>query len=590
MPGRRYSDGLHQALEAKEGVKVESETQTLATITLQNYFRMYEKLAGMTGTAETEKEEFWKIYKMEVLVIPTNKPVRRIEHNDVIYKTRREKLDAAMKEIEEMHHAGRPVLVGTVSVSASETLSRMLQRKGIPHQVLNARYHQKEAEIIAQAGQAGKVTIATNMAGRGTDIKLGKDVVKCEKCCINCNENCSKCTQEKKMIACLSESPCGLHILGTERHESRRIDRQLRGRCARQGDPGSARFYLSLEDNLMRLFGSDKIAGAMERWGPSDGEPIQHNLVTRAIEGAQKRVERFNFGIREHLLKYDDVMNIQREAIYRMRNDILQGKDVSAEVKEMIEMVIDIILENHITGTYAENWDWEDFYSEIRDVFLIEFRISEGDKETIKPEELKQRLQEAISTLYKRREEEIGAETMRDLERQVMLHIIDKNWREHLYELDALKEGIGLRGYAQRDPAVEYQRESGELFEQLLDNIDREVVRNLFGLRYVSKEEREREVVSARLKAFKPDTTQPKPQPAMAQAPVATPAGLTPGPAEQPTPAPLPGLMPGMPPPEIPRDRPVIITYKRGDKKVGRNDPCPCGSGKKYKHCCGKIT
>ncbi|MCK4353025.1 preprotein translocase subunit SecA [candidate division WOR-3 bacterium] len=585
MPGRRYSDGLHQALEAKEGVQVESETQTLATITIQNYFRMYEKLSGMTGTAETEASEFWDIYKLEVVVIPTNKPVRRVEYDDVIYKTKKEKYDAIMEEIEEMHKAGRPILVGTVSVDVSETLSRMLGRKGIPHQVLNAKYHQKEAEVVALAGQPGKVTIATNMAGRGTDIKLGKGVVKCEKCCIKSPEGCSP---EKK--ECLTNPPCGLHILGTERHEARRIDRQLRGRCARQGDPGSARFYLSLEDNLMRLFGSDRIAGAMSRFGPPDGEPIQHKLVTRAIEGAQKRVERFNFDIRKHLLEYDDIMNKQREAIYSIRNEILDGKDVSEKVKEMINNVVAGIVDTYTEG-YSENWNWDSLLSEIRDTFLLAFNISEEERTSIKKEELEDKLMEAIMSLYKYREEQISSETMRDLERQVMLHVLDKNWKDHLYELDALKEGIGLRGYAQRDPLVEYKKESYGLFEELLDIIDREAVRNLFGLRFVSKEERERESAGTKVKAFQPDVTrsaaplpdrrqagQPTPEPAMAQAP-----GIPVGATQQ-----GPSVL-GRPY-DVPQERPVITTYKRGDKKIGRNDPCPCGSGKKYKNCCGRFV
>ncbi|MDI6840061.1 MAG: preprotein translocase subunit SecA [bacterium] len=578
MPGRRYSDGLHQALEAKEGVAVEAETQTLATITLQNYFRMYNKLAGMTGTAETEAKEFWDIYKLDVVVIPTNKPVRRVEYNDVIYKTKREKYNAVIKEIETMHHAGRPVLVGTVSVDVSETLSRMLKRKGIPHQVLNARYHQKEAEIIALAGQAGKVTIATNMAGRGTDIKLGEGVVKCERCCIMCSDDCSKCPKKSKMIECLTKPPCGLHIIGTERHEARRIDRQLRGRCARQGDPGSGRFYLSLEDDLMRLFGSDRIAGVMARWGPPDGEPIEHRLVTRAIEGAQKRVETFNFDIRKHLLEYDDVMNRQREAIYSMRDEILEGMDLSPKVMEMIEAVVDGIVDTHTIGTYSESWDWLSLVSEIGSIFLLEFRISDEDKLNIKVEDLRERLKSVIFDFYKHRENEIGSDTMRNLERQVMLHVIDKNWKDHLYELDALKEGIGLRGYGQRDPLIEYKRESYALFEELLDSINREVVRNLFGLRFVTEEERKREAIPVGARAFKPDVTRPVLQPATVEGGVSAMGQPQIGPSILKRPY------------EVPRERPVVTTFKRDGQKVGRNDPCPCGSGRKYKNCCGRFA
>ncbi len=569
MPGRRYSDGLHQALEAKERVEVESETQTLATITIQNYFRMYSKLAGMTGTAETEAGEFWDIYKLEVLVIPTNKPVRRIEYDDSIYKTRREKYDAITKEIEEVHTNGRPILVGTVSVDASETLARMLKRKGIPHQVLNAKHHKQEAEIITLAGQSGKVTIATNMAGRGTDIKLGKGVI---------NIEYFECEEKDGMEKCFEEFPCGLHIIGTERHESRRIDRQLRGRCARQGDPGSTKFYLSLEDNLMRLFGSDRIANAMSRWGPSDGEPIQHKLVTRAIEGAQKRVERFNFDIRKHLLEYDDVINRQRETIYTMRDEILEGEDLADKVQGMIEDVLYRIINTYTSKSYSENWDWEGLNFDIRDIFMFDFRISSEDKNNIKREELKEKLEALIFDFYKTRKEQIGPEIMEDLEHQVFLHVIDKNWKDHLYELDALKEGIGLRGYAQRDPLVEYKREAYGYFEKLLDCIAREVVRNLFGLRFRTEEEKIREATISKEKAYKPDAATATLAPARATASVGTPTDGKPSPM-------------GMGRPyAAPQQRPVIDTYKRKDQKVNRNALCPCGSGKKYKNCCGRVS
>ncbi|MBI4721652.1 MAG: preprotein translocase subunit SecA, partial [Candidatus Stahlbacteria bacterium] len=523
MPSRRYSDGLHQALEAKEGVEVGTETQTLATVTLQNYFRMYKKLAGMTGTAETEAREFWDIYKLDVVVIPTNKPVRRIEYDDVIYKTRREKYDAIMQEIEEMHKAERPVLVGTVSVDVSETLARMLKRKGIPHQVLNAKYHQKEAEVVALAGLKGRVTIATNMAGRGTDIKLGEKAIKCDKCCISCLDDCDQCTKGKKKDECLTDPLCGLHIIGTERHDARRIDRQLRGRCARQGDPGSAKFYLSLEDNLMRLFGSDRIAGAMARWGPPDGDPIQHKLVTRAIEGAQKRVEMFHFDIRKHLLEYDDVINRQRETIYSIRDEILEGKDLSERIREMIEGVVDTIVNTCTTGKYSENWDWEGMSGEIREVFLFDFMLPEEERANVSKEDIREKLISLVLNFYKTREEQIGAEMMRTLEHQVLLHILDKNWKDHLYEIDALKEGIGLRGYGQRDPLVEFKREAYGLFEELLNTISREVVRNLFGLRFRTEEEKRKESAMPVARAYKPEFTTPEAavvgarKPAMAQ-------------------------------------------------------------------------
>jgi len=547
MPGRRYSDGLHQAIEAKENAKVEAETQTLATITIQNYFRMYDKLAGMTGTAATEAHEFYDIYKLDVVTIPTNKPVRRVDYSDVIYKTKREKYNAVIDEIVDLHKEGKPILVGTVSVDVSEKLSRMLQMKGIAHQVLNARQHQREAEIVAYAGEKGRVTISTNMAGRGTDIKLGPGVVKCKKCCIKCESdgNCANCENGKKKTECLVNPPCGLHIIGTERHEARRIDNQLRGRSARQGDPGSSRFYLSLEDDLMRLFGSDRITGVMERFGAKEGEPIQHNLITRAIEGAQKRIERINFDIRKRLLEYDDVMNRQREVIYSMRQEILAGKDIKPRIEETIERVLFDMIDSHITDSHVDTEGLEALREEIRDLFLLDIQIP-GDG--ITPEELRERMQEIVFELYKRREEEIGGEQMRDLERQVMLQVIDRRWREHLYELDALKEGVSLRGYAQRDPLIEYKRESFELFEEVLDGVDRDTVRYLYGLRLVKREEAERTT------AYKPGVA------ATAQAASNTSQNK--------------------------KTPPKPKTFKREGKKVGRNDSCPCGSGRKYKNCC----
>ncbi len=577
MPGRRYSDGLHQALEAKEGVRIEEETQTLATITLQNYFRMYEKLAGMTGTAATESEEFWNIYKLEVVTIPTNKPVRRVVFPDKVYKTKRAKYKAIMQEIEEVHKTGRPILVGTTSVEVSELLSRMLQRKGIKHQVLNAKYHQREAEIVALAGQKGKVTIATNMAGRGTDIKLGPGVVKCKQCCINCEyeklpggcaKNCPDPEKKgKKMTECLKNPPCGLHIIGTERHEARRIDNQLIGRCARQGDPGSARFYLSLEDDLMRLFGGEKLITIMDRWGAPEDEPIEHPMVTKAIEGAQKRVEKFHFSIRKHLLEYDDVMNKQRDTIYKLRDQILMEEDISDYIKRVIEDTVDLLMERYI-GKNPDEWQIDALQAEVRDIFLLEIPTSTL-KETTSREELRKKLLESINALYKLREQDLGAENMRMLERQVALQVLDRLWREHLYELDALKEGIGLRGYAQRDPLVEFKHEAFNMFEELLENINKETVRHLFGLR-VMPVEREKE--TQMMVAYKPEVqrlqdvvrkTQPQPTPVGTPvgAPVGTPVGA---------------------------EEPEVKTFKRNMPKVGRNDPCPCGSGKKYKHCCGR--
>ncbi|MDD5530354.1 MAG: preprotein translocase subunit SecA [bacterium] len=581
MPGRRYSDGLHQALEAKEGVRVESETQTFATITLQNYFKMYEKLAGMTGTAMTEAKEFFDIYKLEVINIPTNRPIRRIEYQDAIYKTRREKYDAIIKEVEEMHKLGRPVLLGTTSVDVSETLSRMLNRKGIAHQVLNAKQHQREAEVVSLAGQKGRVTIATNMAGRGTDIKLTDDVIHCQRCCIGCSDDCSKCPTGTKKEKCAEALPCGLHIIGSERHEARRIDRQLKGRCARQGDPGSSKFYLSLEDNLMRLFGSDRIAGAMDRWGPKENEPIEHKLITRAIEGAQKRVEMWNFDIRKHALEYDNVLNYQRDATYGLRDEILEGKDLSEKAKERIDEAINTIIDTCIEGDNPEKWDWEGFTRELRTTFMFDFRISEEEKLQIDKKELKEKLTDAILNLYAMREQQIGADTMRDLEKQVMLHVIDKNWRDHLYELDALKEGIGLRGYAQRDPLIEYKREAFQYFDEFLSNVNKETVRNLFALRLRTEaEQKADENAQLQAKAVKEEVATMNA--ANAQAP-------TPAIVERPRN--MGGGFPGMLGRhyEAPQEQPTVATFKRNDDRVGRNDPCPCGSGKKYKNCCGKV-
>lgn len=548
MPGRRYSDGLHQAIEAKEGAKVEAETQTFATITIQNYFRMYDKLAGMTGTAATEAHEFYDIYKLDVVTIPTNKPVRRVNYSDGIYKTKREKYNAVIDEIVNLHKQGRPALVGTISVNVSETLSRMLRIRGIPHQVLNAKYHQKEAEIIAHAGEKGKVTISTNMAGRGTDIKLAPGVVKCKKCCIKCenDKDCANCENGEKKKECLTNPPCGLHIIGTERHEARRIDNQLRGRSARQGDPGSSRFFLSLEDDLMRLFGSDRITGVMERFGAKEeGEPIQHNLITRAIEGAQKRIERINFDIRKRLLEYDDVMNRQREVIYSMRQEILAGKDIKPRIEETIERVLFDIIDFHISDSHIDAENFAALKEEVRDLFLLDIQIPQDE---ITPAELREKMKEAVFGLYRKREEELGEERMRELERQVMLQVIDGRWREHLYELDALKEGVSLRGYAQRDPLIEYKRESFELFGEVLDSIDRDTVRYLYGLRLVTREESERTT------AYKPGVT----------APIQAGQGVS-------------------------QEEKAVHkpkTFKREGEKVRRNDPCPCGSGKKYKNCC----
>ena len=566
MPGRRFSDGLHQALEAKEGVKVEGETQTLATITLQNYFRMYEKLAGMTGTAETEAGEFFEIYKLDVVVIPTNEPVRRVDYEDSIFRTKREKFNRVVDEIEEMHKVERPVLVGTVSVEVSETLSRLLKRKGIPHSVLNAKYHQMEAEIVTKAGQAGAVTIATNMAGRGTDIKLGKGVVKCDKCCVICEDrDCEHCSHEQMAEKCSARLMCGLHIIGTERHESRRIDRQLRGRSGRQGDPGSSRFYLSLEDDLMRLFGSERIAGVMGRLGVQEGEVIQHPLVTRAIERAQKRVEAFNFDIRKHLLDYDDVMNQQREVIYARRLKVLEGEDLRQEVLEMIEEYVTGKVDESIdAGEHSENWEVEPLEEDLVGVFVYPFELKQFKQRRTSKEELEEHCLERARQAYENRERELGPETMRQVERLVLLRIIDERWRDHLYEIDQLKEGIGLRAYGQRDPLIEYKSEAFKSFVELSSFITRDSLAFLMRVDVRRGPEPRREAPPSRAVAIHTGVT------AYAGASVTGggPAGAAQG---------------GGAEIERPARRAPI---QRTEPRVGRNDPCPCGSGKKYKKCC----
>ena len=517
MPGRRYSDGLHQALEAKEGVRIEGETQTLATITIQNYFRMYEKLAGMTGTAETEAAEFHKIYKLDVVVIPTHRPCIRVDHPDVIFRTKREKYKAIIQEIQECHRRGQPVLVGTVSVEVSELLSRMLPRN-IPHSVLNAKRHKEEAEIVARAGHRGAVTIATNMAGRGTDIKLGPGVVELG----------------------------GLNIIGTERHEARRIDRQLRGRSGRQGDPGSSRFYLSLEDDLLRIFGSERIASIMDRIGMQEGEPIEHSLVTRAIENAQRRVEQHNFDIRKHLLEYDDVMNRQREVIYAQRQRILLGDRLEQDVRDMILQWVEEAVERYAPiKSHPEEWDLQGLGREVRMRLGVPWDASAA-KDLPDSEALAQNLAEKLLEFYRKKEELYGRDIMRYLEKMILLQTLDTLWKEHLLGMDHLKEGIGLRGYAQRDPLREYQKEGYELFVVLTQRIRSEALEKLFRVQVAAEPTRE----ASRRPAQR----------------------LTLG----------RGGMGGQQSAQEPK------TVRRAGQKIGRNDPCPCGSGKKYKKCCGR--
>jgi preprotein translocase subunit SecA len=515
MPGRRWSDGLHQAVEAKEGVKIENENQTLATITFQNYFRMFDKLAGMTGTADTEAVEFKQIYKLDVVVIPTNRPMIREDQGDQIYRTEREKFHAVLEEVKVLHEEKRPVLVGTVSIEKSERLSELLRRHGIPHNVLNAKHHEKEAQIIAEAGQPGKVTIATNMAGRGVDIKLGEGVV----------------------------PKGGLHIVGTERHESRRVDNQLRGRSGRQGDPGSSRFYLSLEDDLLRIFGSDRIAPLMGKLGMEEGEPIEHPLINKAVENAQKKVEAHNFDIRKHLLEYDDVMNKQRTVIYDLRREVLSGEDHRELVMEMAgEVAQDLAGRFSDEGTHPEEWDLSALGDAVFGQFGYRLDIPEGDVPKLTRDALSEKILTGATAAYRKKEEDYGADAMRYLERMFLLSTIDALWKDHLLSMDHLKEGIGLRGYAQKDPLKEYQREGFDMFSDMVFRIKEESLKRLFHVKVQREEERNAPVPAParRLDLSRGDLTK---------------AG--------------------------------VATQKHVKKKVGRNDPCPCGSGKKYKKCCG---
>jgi len=531
LPGRRYSDGLHQAIEAKEKVKVESETQTFATITLQNYFRMYAKLAGMTGTAETEAAEFADIYKLDVVVIPTHKKCIRRDHEDQVYKTRREKYNAILQEIEEAFHRGQPVLVGTISVEVSETISRMLKRRGIPHNVLNAKQHKREAEIVARAGERSAVTIATNMAGRGTDIKLGKGVTE-----VN-----------------------GLYIIGTERHESRRIDLQLRGRSGRQGDPGESRFFLSLEDDLMRLFNSERIAAIMDRLGIEEGQVITHRMVTRSIARAQKRVEERNFGIRKHLLEYDDVMNHQREIIYDRRNYALKGSDLKREVLDILEEWTDELLTKYFDAKLpVEEWNWEDARAELMNTLGIDLHVRELSTTTTTA--VKQLIIEKAVRYYENKEKVLGVEQMRFFERFVTLRTIDEHWRDHLYAMDQLKEGINWRAYGQKDPLLEYKGEAFQAFVEMISAINRQTLKLCFRTQFSGP-------APAPHPVRRPSSVRLMHPEAMGMGFEAGNAG-----AEQTF------TSDG----QRARPRPIHV-----EEKVGRNDPCPCGSGKKYKKCHG---
>ncbi|HZS12296.1 MAG TPA: preprotein translocase subunit SecA [Nitrospirales bacterium] len=558
MPGRRWSDGLHQAVEAKEGVKIANENQTLASITFQNYFRMYKKLAGMTGTADTEASEFAKIYNLDVNVIPPNRPMIRKDHADIVYRTEKEKFAAIVEEIKDCHQRGQPVLVGTISIEKSERLSGMLKRQGIKHNVLNAKYHEKEAEVIAQAGQKDAVTIATNMAGRGTDILLGGNADFLFKRILYQDETAqftdarkaeifeeirSECEENKKAVLELG----GLHIVGTERHESRRIDNQLRGRAGRQGDPGSSRFYLSLEDDLLRIFASERVSQLMLKLGMEEGIPIEHRWVTRSIENAQKKVEAHNFDIRKQLLEYDDVMNKQREVIYQHRRAILMGSDLSEEVREMITEVVDGLVETFCPAEqYQEEWDFGGLTEALNGQFGLELGAAADLKEHGR-EALREDLRERVFAAYQAKERELGADLMRYLEKMVLLQVIDHHWKEHLLGMDHLRDGIGLRGYGQKDPLIEYKREGYDMFASMMAIIKSDSLERLF-----------------KVQAVRSDPTQ--------------------------TTAPPPP-MPRQSTPKLTLNRgeePVSVqTVQRDSDKVGRNDPCPCGSGKKYKKCHG---
>ena len=519
MQGRRYSDGLHQAIEAKEGLEVQRESQTLASITFQNYFRMYNKLSGMTGTAKTEEDEFLKIYKLPVIVIPTNRPIARIDHPDVIYKTKRAKYKAVANDVEAIHKKGQPVLIGTTSITQSEELSRILSQRNIPHNVLNAKFHEQEAEIIADAGQKSAVTIATNMAGRGTDIKLGEGVPELG----------------------------GLFIVGTERQESRRIDNQLRGRAGRQGDPGESRFYLSLEDDLLRLFGSDNIAHIMDRLGMGEDDPIEHKLITRSIENAQKKVEGRNFDMRKHVLEYDDVMNQQREVIYGERRKVLLGDNLREHILGMLGGIIEAQMNQYANEKlYPEEWSLENLITDAEGIYAPKGRMKLEELEDMSRDELQDFLNQVAEESYTQREQLFGEDNMRELEKIIMLRVVDNRWMEHLDRMDMLREGIGLLAYGQRQPLVEYKIRGHEMFNQMIASIQNDIASLIFRVNIITREqqeamERENQQRMAAAKANHGDDFQEN----------------------------------------------VKQPVKNGEK-IGRNDPCPCGSGKKYKNCCGK--
>ncbi|MEI7435467.1 MAG: preprotein translocase subunit SecA [bacterium] len=568
LPGRRWSDGLHQAVEAKEGVKIERETQTLATITIQNYFRLYKKLSGMTGTAETEADEFSQIYKLDVIVIPTNRPVRRVDNNDSIYKTQREKYKSLLNEIVECHTAGQPVLVGTVSVDSSELLSRMLTRAKIPHSVLNAKNHEREADIVASAGQKGQVTIATNMAGRGTDIKLGAGVVWVSRDQILGPARLQdKQDGGKTLRQLLIDRPCGLHVIGSERHESRRIDRQLRGRCARQGDPGSSRFYVSLEDDLMRLFGSDRIAGIMERLGLEEGEVLEHRWLNRSIETAQRRVEQQNFSIRKRTLQYDDVTNKQRKIIYGFRGEIVRSTQPNEILLDVLYEVIAAHAENAL-GPRRKDEGLDAFITWIRDTFPVVITPAEVPVEGKDTEPAARAVFEKVRKAYALKWANEPLEMAAMVERSVMLDAIDSHWQDYLRSMDQLRQSVGLRAYGQRDPLVEYKRDAFEMFENLMDDIREDIATRSFR---AQTERMARAAMNLMPTALVHEQVSVFGGGGGAGQATGQPAQIVQGGDEAMQSALKAGIHP------VKRDMP----------KVGRNDTCPCGSGKKYKKCCG---
>ncbi len=563
MLGRRYSDGLHQAIEAKERVTIEGETQTLATITLQNYFRMYNKLSGMTGTAETEAAEFFEIYKLEVVEIPTNRPVRRFDYDDIIYRTRREKYNSIIEEIVRLHSNKIPMLVGTVSVDVSETLSRMLKRQGIGHSVLNAKFHQHEAEIVANAGLPGAVTIATNMAGRGTDIKLHGEVLKSKACMLIAPMKQDEQCPYYKDLECEDDVPCGLHIIGTDLHESRRIDRQLRGRAGRQGDPGSSTFYISLEDDMMRIFGGGRIERVMDTLGWKEGESINHSMVTKAIDRARQQVEYNNFSIRKNLLEYDTVMNSQRIVIYQRRTDILKGKNLKEETLGLVEEIIETKVWHYCPeNQHPEEWNMLGLREELRKLFLLDIHYPESELDNLKQPKVIEDIVKAAHRIYEEKEGLLSEDIMRRLERFGFLSAIDSHWKEHLYEMDHLKTGIGLRAYGQRDPVIEYKKEAYAAFEELMGRIDEDSIGMIFKMKPVTEPTRmpQAQIIAAKQSAVGMGVS----------AGMQDQQSLDDGPVRRAEPT-------------EGKQRPIRV-----DKTPGRNDPCPCGSGKKYKHCHGR--